>query len=416
MLAAFFAVPQLIEKLGVERFGILSIAWVIVGYFGFFDLGLGRAMTQLIAQKIGNGQEKEVPSVIRNGMTLMIIFGVIGGVVVALLSPWLVNYELAIPQALRSETLMSFFILSASIPVVIITTGLRGILEARHRFDLVNIVRTPFAILAYIAPLFVLFYSNTLPLVVVSLIVGRMMMGIIYLFIILHFYPEIRHKAPFDPMLLKRLLSFGGWMTLSNIAGPLLLYMGRFVLAVKVSVDAVAYFSTPYDVVINLLLIPGIFVSTLFPIFSEKFHQNQKYVRILYNQWMRYTLLVMVPLSLCTYFLAKPGLSWWINEAFSENTHRIAEILVIGIFINSFGYISQALVQAYGRPNLTAQLHIVELIAYIPYLWWFIGKYGAEGAAMAWAVRVTISTIVLSILANGCLSGRVNKTMQGKII
>lgn len=416
MLAAFLAVPTLIERLGVERFGILSLAWVVVGYFGFFDLGLGRAMTQLIAQKIGNGQEKEVPSVIRNGMALMTIFGIIGGLLVALLSPWLVIHELAIPEALRSETLVSFFILSASIPIVIITTGLRGILEARHRFDLVNIVRTPFAVLTYIAPLFVLPYSNTLPLVIASLIVGRVLMGVVYLLIVLHFYPEIRYKAPFDRILLKRLMSFGGWMTLSNIAGPLLLYLGRFILAMKVSVDAVAYFSTPYDIVINLLLIPGIFVSTLFPIFSEKFHQAQNYVNVLYNQWIRYTFLVMLPLSLATYLLAKPGLSWWINETFSENTHRIAEILVIGIFINSFGYISQALVQAYGRPNLTAQLHVVELIAYVPYLWWLVGKYGAEGAAIAWVVRVTISTIVLSLLANGCLSGRVSKTMQEKLI
>ena len=157
-------------------------------------------------------------------------------------------------------------------------------------------------------------------------------------------------------------------------------------------------------------------MSTLFPIFSEKFDRDKKYVHALYSQWIRYTFLFMFPLSLATFLLAKPGLSWWINEAFAEHTHRIAEILAIGIFINSFGYISQALVQAYGRPNLTAQLHVVELVVYVPYLCWFVGKYGAEGAAIAWVVRVTISTIVLSILANWCLSGRVSRTIQEQVI
>jgi O-antigen/teichoic acid export membrane protein len=342
----------------------------------------------------------------------MTIFGIIGGLVIAALSPWVVGYKLSIPEVLQSETLVSFFILAASIPIVIITTGLRGILEGRHRFDLVNIVRTPLAALTYIGPLLVLPYSNSLPPIVAALMLGRITMGIAYLCIILRLYPEVLNKTSFDPVVLKKLLSFGGWMTLSNVAGPLLQYLGRITLAVMVSVDAVAYFSTPYDMVINLLLVPAIFVSTLFPIFSEKFDQDKKYVKILYIQWMRHTFLIMLPLALAVFLLAKPGLSWWINETFAEHTYRIAEILAIGIFINSFGHISQALVQAYGRPNLTAQLHIIELVTYVPYLWWFVGKYGAEGAALAWVVRVTISTIVLSVLANWCLSGRVTRTIQ----
>ena len=69
LLAGLVAIPLLIEAMGTPRFGILSLAWVIVGYFSFFDLGLGRAMTHLIAQKTGSGQESEIPSVVRNGMS-----------------------------------------------------------------------------------------------------------------------------------------------------------------------------------------------------------------------------------------------------------------------------------------------------------------------------------------------------------
>jgi O-antigen/teichoic acid export membrane protein len=118
MVAALVAVPTLIQKLGVERFGILSLAWVVVSYFGFFDLGLGRAMTQMIAQKIGDRRESEIPSIIRNGTALMTILGITGGLVVASLSPWLVGQKLAIPKVLHSEALVSFFILAASVPVV----------------------------------------------------------------------------------------------------------------------------------------------------------------------------------------------------------------------------------------------------------------------------------------------------------
>lgn len=413
LLVGLVAVPPLIHALGTARFGVLSLAWVVVGYFGFFDLGLGRAMTQLIARKVGNCEESEIPSVVRSGMACMALLGIAGGLVVAALSPWLVGYKLAIPEHLRAETLNAFFLLAASIPIVIITTGLRGILEGRHRFDVVNIVRAPLGALTYLGPLAVLPFSNELPPVVATLVAGRIVSCAAYAALCLRLYPELARRAEQDASHIRQLLAFGGWITLSNVAGPLLLYLGRLALALLVSAEAVAYFSTPYDVVISLLLIPGLFASVLFPMITETFQRDHASVRTLYRQWLRNTGLVMFPLALLTFLIARPALALWINEAFSEQSYRVAQLLAVGVFINSFGYISQALIQAYGRPDLTAKLHVAELIAYVPYLWWLVETHGIEGAAIAWVVRVTISTAALAAIANGCLTRRIRAT--GKV-
>ena len=66
--------------------------------------------------------------------------------------------------------------------------------------------------------------------------------------------------------------------------------------------------------------------------------------------------------------------------------------------------------QAYGRPDLTAKLHVVELALYLPYMWWLIERHGIEGAAVAWVVRVAISTVALAVMANRCLAGTVRKS------
>lgn len=409
MLAALFSMPLLIEAMGLARFGVLSLAWVIVGYFSMFDLGLGRAITQLVAQKIGIGEENDIPPLVWIAMGLMAILGVVGAMVVAFLSPWLVGNMLEIPLELASETLSSFFILAASLPVVIATTALRGILEARKRFDVVNLVRAPVGVLTYLGPLAVLPFSHSLPPMVAVLVAIRLLSCVVYLVICLRLYPELAQRPPYSPKLLRQLLSFGGWMTLSNIAAPLLLYLGRLALATMVSMEAVAYFSTPYDIVINMLIIPGVFVTVMFPIFAEQFPRDQQSVNGLYIQAMRYLLMVMLPLTLLTYLLAESALAWWISAEFSEHSARVAELLAIGIFINSFGHVSQSLVQAYGRPDLTAKLHVAELVIYAPYLWWLIEKYGVEGAAVAWVVRVSISTVALWLMAKGCLSGIIRK-------
>jgi O-antigen/teichoic acid export membrane protein len=43
LLVGMVAIPPLVRGLGIDRFGLLSLVWVIIGYFSFFDLGLGRA-------------------------------------------------------------------------------------------------------------------------------------------------------------------------------------------------------------------------------------------------------------------------------------------------------------------------------------------------------------------------------------
>ncbi len=48
MLVAVVAIPPLIRELGAAKFGVLTLAWMVVGYFSLFDLGLGLADQRLL--------------------------------------------------------------------------------------------------------------------------------------------------------------------------------------------------------------------------------------------------------------------------------------------------------------------------------------------------------------------------------
>jgi hypothetical protein len=54
--------------------------------------------------------------------------------------------------------------------------------------------------------------------------------------------------------------------------------------------------------------------------------------------------------------------------------------------------------QASGRPDWTAKLHVAELPCYAGLLYWATTKHGIEGAAAAWSFRVTVEAIVLFLL------------------
>ena len=49
MLVGLLSVPILLKSLGNQNFALLTLIWTAIGYFGLFDFGLGRALTQQVA-------------------------------------------------------------------------------------------------------------------------------------------------------------------------------------------------------------------------------------------------------------------------------------------------------------------------------------------------------------------------------
>ena len=398
-IVAVFTIPLLIAKLGMDRFGVLTLSWVVIGYFNLFDFGLGRALTKLVAEKIGAAGDLVVPSLVWTGLFLMLILGVFGTIVASLLSPWLVYTVLKIPNALRLETLQTFYLIAFSIPVVIFTTGLRGFLEAYQRFGLITMVSVPLGVFTFLGPLLALSFTHNLFIIITILILGRVFAGLAYLWLCFKTLPTLRHIA-LDRTVVGRLLSFGGWITVTNIVGPLMVYLDRFLIGALLSITAVVYYTTPYDIVTKLLIIPTSLTGVLFPAFSTALGIDKARSTRLFFRGGKYIYLIMFPTALFIIIFANEGLGLWLGHDFARQSVRVLQWLAVGVFVNALAHVPYSLVQAAGRADVTAKLHLVELPLYLTALWWLIAQFGIEGVAMAWVARVTFDTIVLFILAN----------------
>ncbi|GAJ20536.1 unnamed protein product, partial [marine sediment metagenome] len=161
------------------------------------------------------------------------------------------------------------------------------------------------------------------------------------------------------------------------------------------SVAAVAYYATPYEVVTKLLIIPAALAGVLFPAFSTGFTQDRSHTELLFSRGVKYIFLSLFPISLLIVTLASEGLDLWLGAEFAKNSTRVLQWLTVGVFINSLAQMAFALIQGTGRPDLTAKLHLIELPFYLVMVWWLIGAYGIEGAAIAWVVRIVVDTIIL---------------------
>ena len=405
MAVAVFCIPILIRGLGKERFGVLTLVWALIGYASLFDLGLSRALTQLVARKLGAGEEREIPELAWTSLVLMSLLGLATTVLVLFLSPWLASRGLKVPAELQQETLQSFRLLGVSVPFVITTAGLRGLLEAHQRFGMINALRVPMGVFTFVGPLAVLPFSKSLVPVVGVLVIGRVAAWVAHLLLCSRVAPELR-RAAWERSAVGPLMKFGGWMTISNVLSPLMYTVDRFVIVALVSVTAVAYYATSYELATKLLLLPGAMMGVMFPAFSTSFAQDRDHTALLFRRSVKSIFLVLFPITLCTVSFAQYGLRLWLGSDFALNGHGVLQILSVGVFINSLACVPFALLQGVGRPEVTAKLHLIELPPYLALLWWLTKTHGIQGAAIAWSARVIVEAFVAFALVKRCLPGK----------
>ena len=324
MLVALFALPMLIEGLGTDRFGFLTLAWLVIGYFNLLDLGLGRALTLTVADRLGTGREPEVPGLVRATVTAMVLLGAAGAVLLAAFSPWLVRSVIRVPAELRGEAARALVLLAVSVPLVIGSAGLRGVLEAYQKFGPLNLVGALLSSFSYLGPLLVLPFSGSLVATVGVLLAGRTVLFLAYLALCRRVLPPLPSGTAVRAGLIGPLLRSGGWMTVSNVVSPLMVTLDRFVIGATVSMAAVAHYATPYEVVTKLWIVPTALVGVLFPAFAMAMAGGGERAAALFDRGVRVVYLALLPAVLILVLLGREGLGLWLGDEFARSANGAA--------------------------------------------------------------------------------------------
>ena len=389
--AALFAIPILNQRAGVERLGLLSLCWALLGYFSLFDAGLGRALIKFVSARIAEGRIRDLGSLVVTAMVMMFVLSLLGaGVLVAVSRP-LVDHMLGGERGLQAEALTSMHLLAIAIPMVILTSALRGVLEALHRFDLTNALRVPMGLWNFLGPMAVVYYSPSLVPIVAVLVVGRLLFLALHLWFCAIAAPGLWSNPTIERSLIKPLLTFGGWMTLSNILAPLMMYLDRFVVGNQLGAAAIAYYSTPSEISSRCTLVSDALLSVLYPTFSHLLVSDELATRSLYRKSLETMTSVMFPIALIGVALAPEFITWWLkDEEFTINSAPVLRIMMLAMFINTQTRVTCCLIQAAGRPDLIARLHFIEFPLYVAALLFGIAYAGLPGAACAWLFRVIL--------------------------
>lgn len=389
LVLALLLTPVLVRQLGIERWGLFTLALALIGVLGMLDLGIGPALTRTLSARIGAGEREGEAALVVSGIA------VLGGLSIAgAAAGWfavvpLVERVLNVPPALHDEAIAAMRALVAAAPLVVVNAALWGVLAAHQKFRAANLVTIPVGIFYYLGPVLVLSVWNSLLGAMLALVACRLVNTISYLWLVRPLVPGISVSAIRFANALP-LLRFGGWMTFASALSQALNYADRFLVGALLSMAAVAFYATPLDLVMRFWIFPVAVAQALLPALASSVHGLSDGTVALLRRGVLLIGAIVLPAALLLALFAHPLMALWLGPVFADGSAGVTRILAVGVLFSCIAFAPGSLVEAVGRPELLAAFTLAQGLVFVPLSALLLTAIGIEGAAIAWALRSAV--------------------------
>ena len=399
LVIALVALPIMIHGLGTERFGVLAIVWMVLTYVA--ELGFGPTTQRYAAEALGGGRSHELGAIIWTTARLQVAVGAAEGLALAAITPWLVTSVLNIPPAMTSEARNCFFVLAAAIPLLGLAKSFRGLVEAAQRFDLALAVHLPLTAGSYVVAAVGAARGWSLLAVFGVILIARLISVPANFMMARRALPDISFKPTAHGAGLRELVTFAGWVSLSGLLSPLLVYIDRFIVGALLTMSAVTFYAAPYELVARLVLIPGSILGALYPAFSQLAGQrDREQAEQLAARSVNLMVVLLGPVIILARAGARDGLPLWLGPEYAVQSAAALQILAVGVLVNAAAHVPFGLLQSIARPDVPARFHLIELPIHIIVAWVLISRFGITGAAAAWTGRTMLDAGLLFAAAS----------------
>jgi O-antigen/teichoic acid export membrane protein len=391
LAVAIVTVPIYIHHVGDARYGVISIVWILLGYLGFLDLGLSRAATNALS-KLRDAPQPDRARVLLTTIMLNFCFGLVGTILLYFVGGYLFEHVLAVPDALKPEVERALPWIACLFPMALVSGASIGALESRERFLLANLFQMFSMILSQVVPVIMaVFVSPSLTVVIPSVAIVQAFTVFIQLAYVYRLEGPISFKS-FDRAEARKLLGYGGWVTVSSVISPLLTSADQFLIGSLIGVAGVAHYSVPMNLIVRTQTFPAALGRTFFPRMSV-LSRNEAIglgVRALQSLGYGYAAICAPLIVLSPVFFR-----YWIGLDFAQVSAPVAQILFPGAWINGMAFVAFTLIQGQGRPDLTGKLHLIEVLPFLWILWLLTSQFGLVGAATAWSLRTAVDAFAM---------------------
>lgn len=385
VLSALIFIPLNIDHLGLNLWGAYNLSISFFFIVMYFNIGIGPSVNRLIAIHHEKGDIKEELDIVHSGFFLNLLITTIIISLILIFQNIIIDYSFKKNISLieLNEIKKLFFWTSISSGMYLLISYFRNVLEGRQLFLFVSIIRAIIGSFIIVAPLI----SNKTNLSESGFYIFLMLTVILmaYTFYFMRFY-ELPKVKSISIKSVKNILNQGILMSLHSFINPVFIYFDRFLIGNKLGVDFVGVYTSFYDVISRITMVPSSISGGLFPAVAAVSNCTKKSKKILFKALKINLIISLLPLIVIILF-GYELLVLWLGKEISIGYNNVIIIISISYFLQGFNLIFLRFLQGIETFKFSLYLNILLLVIYVPVLFFFINSYGVLGVAITFLIK-----------------------------
>ena len=377
-------VPIVVHALGTQSYGLYVLATLLLGYTAFLDLGLTPAVVRSLATHHLAGDDSALEALIGTALTLLLGLGLIGGIIIALLTPQLSQHWLRVPQRLQSDAAFVLYLSAVGFALNMCLTVFGAIPQGLQRLDLFAMRSLVLTTVTGVAQITIVMLGGGLRWLAGVTVAINVASLVIFVLVARRLLPGVSLLPRFNQWASRELLSFGALRFVNQLAGQVVFQLDRLIVAALVSIAAVTFYSVPLSIAQRFVIVQAIFATAFFPAASE-LHAlaDRARLRAAYLASMKLVLAMVVPMAILVATFSHPLLKAWLGNAFADASAGILAVLAIAYGLAQVMGVPTLAADATGHVRWSAGFAIVSAAINLSLTIILVPRLGAIGAAYA---------------------------------
>jgi O-antigen/teichoic acid export membrane protein len=383
-VVAVVAVPIAVRGLGDDGYGITALVGAVAGYLALTQVGFAKGIVRYISMFARRGDGRSMRECLRAVVAWFAIGGVIGGLAMLPLAPWLVTSVLKVPPNLTSQAIEAFRIGGLTFFLGAIASPLSYVPDAFLRYDLVAIIQTVLSSSSLAGPaILVLMGYGLIPV----MWFGAALAGVTLLVYVVCGWWLVRSVPKQGPPFAEHRREFIGFVATEGANQVWCLVQNqtnKMLIGIAGGTSQVAYFQVSNTISGRTNELLNRMASVLLPTVSQLVADGD-HERIvgLYERSSRLLFLLNASLTGAVIVFAAPLLGHWIDPRYATAGGTTLAVLVLAQLVAATSQAGGNVNLALGRPKVNLVFSVINSIVNLGTVYFLTVAYGIVGTALS---------------------------------
>jgi O-antigen/teichoic acid export membrane protein len=403
MFIGLLLTPYIVSTLGVQRFGVWSLIFVITSYLGLLDLGTGTAFVKYVAEYYTRRDYDAINSIVNTGFAFYLTLAfVLIALVVAFNDSILHLFR--IPPEILDE---ARFVLLGGIVILSLSNALstfQAVTKGLQRMDVTNVIALAVSVPDVIGTIVFLQLGYGLKGLIVKEAIVFVLTASLFVLYAFKLLPSLRVGFRFcQRERLRELLGYGLKVQVSQLADLVSSQVDKVLLGYFLGLSPVALYELGSKVVFTSKRLSRVLTSAIMPAASEiKARRDPQTLLLLYLRGSKYLVLVAAPLFFLIIFAAPLIMRAWMGRGY-ELSALVIQSLALGHFVHLLTGVGTMIVKGIGKPEVETRYTLLLLVMNIVLGVALVIRLGFLGVLIATPFSLIASSLYFMVIVHRLL-------------